>query len=168
MTSKTRAAAPSALEVIANTAIDIIAAASGRMAEKGHVRAVQPIIDEMWAAGGQRRDQILRIADRIATECGDRKDLKNTALSILRVRASRAQKAAGDPEQGITLRSGVAQWQTPKPAKVPDYVGEALKLIAKAVEAGAISEGQAQAASTALLTPIEVPAPAPRRLRRAA
>jgi hypothetical protein len=109
---------------------------------------------------------ILRIADRIATECGDRKDLKNTALSILRVRASRAQKAAGDLEQGITLRSGVAQWQPPKEAKTPDYIGEALKLIAKAVEAGAISEAQAQAASSTLLSPVEVQAP--RRLRRAA
>lgn len=166
MARKTRTAAPSALEVIANTATGIIAAASGRVAEKGHVKAVQPIIDYMWAAGGQTRDMILRIADRIATECGDRKDLKNTALSILRVRASRAQKAAGDQEQGITLRSGVAQWQEPKAAKVPDYIGEALKLIAKAVEAGKISEAQAQAASATLLTPVEVQAP--RRLRRAA
>lgn len=166
MARKTAADAPTALEVIANTATDIIAAASGRMSEKGHVRAVQPIIDGLWAAGGQTRDQILRIADRIATECGDRKDLKNTALSILRVRASRAQKAAGDLEQGITLRSGVAQWQAPKAARAPDYIGEALKLIAKAVEAGAISEAQAQQASTALLAPVEVQAP--RRIRRAA
>jgi hypothetical protein len=166
MARKTKETAPSALEVIANTATGIIAAASGRAAEKGHVKAVQPIIDGMWAAGGQTRDQILRVADRIATECGDRKDLKNTALSILRVRASRAQKAAGDAEQGITLRSGVAQWQAPKPAKTPDYIGEALKLIAKAVEAGNISEAQAQTASTTLLTPVEVQAP--RRLRRAA
>ena len=166
MARKTKETAPSALEVIANTATGIIAAASGRAAEKSHVKAVQPIIDGMWAAGGQTRDQILRIADRIATECGDRKDLKNTALSILRVRASRAQKAAGDQEQGITLRSGVAQWQPPKPAKTTDYIGEALKLIAKAVEAGNISEAQAQQASTTLLTPVEVQAP--RRLRRAA
>lgn len=166
MARMTRIAAPSALEVIATTATGIIAAASGRVAEKGHVKAVQPIIDGMWSAGGQTRDQILRIADRIATECGDRKDLKNTALSILRVRASRAQKAAGDLEQGITLRSGVAQWQAPKAPRVPDYIGEALKLIAKAVEAGAISEAQAQHASTTLLTPVEVQAP--RRLRRAA
>jgi hypothetical protein len=168
MARKTGTAAPTALEVIANTATGIIAAASGRVAEKSHVKAVQPIIDGMWAAGGQTRDQILRIADRIATECGDRKDLKNTALSILRVRASRAQKAAGDHEQGITLRSGVAQWQAPKPAKTTDYIGEALKLIAKAVEAGAISEAQAQQASTTLLTPVEVLVQAPRRLRRAA
>jgi len=168
MARKTRTAAPSALEVIANTATGIIAAASGRVAEKGHVKAVQPVIDEMWQAGGQTRDMILRIADRIATECGDRKDLKNTALSILRVRASRAQKAAGDLEQGITLRSGVAQWQAPKPAKTTDYIGEALKLIAKAVEAGAISEAQAQTASSTLLTPVEVPVQARRRLRRAA
>ena len=98
MARKTKAGAPTALEVIANTATGIIAAASGRVAEKGHTKAVQPIIEGMWAAGGQTRDQILRIADRIATECSDRKDLKNTALSILRVRASRAQKAAGDQE----------------------------------------------------------------------
>ena len=166
MARKTKAGAPSALEVIANTATGIIAAASGRVAEKGHVKAVQPVIDEMWQAGGQTRDMILRIADRIATECGDRKDLKNTALSILRVRASRAQKAAGDAEQGITLRSGVAQWQPPKPAKVADYIGEALKLVAKAVEVGTINEAQAQAASLALLQPADVEAP--RRLRRAA
>jgi len=166
MVRKTAVGAPSALEVIATTATGIIAAASGRVAEKGHVKAVQPIIDGMWATGGQTRDMILRIADRIATECGDRKDLKNTALSILRVRASRAQKAAGDLEQGITLRSGVAQWQPPKAPKTRDFVGEALALIAKAVEAGAISEAQAQQASTTLLTPVEVQAP--RRLRRAA
>jgi hypothetical protein len=122
----------------------------------------------LWAAGGAKRNIILRIADKIAAELSDRKDLKNTALSILRVRASRAQKAAGDPEQGITLRSGVAQWQAPKPAKTTDYIGEALKLIAKAVEAGAISEAQAQQASMTLLTPVEVPVQARRRLRRAA
>jgi hypothetical protein len=117
-----------------------------------HIKAVQPVITELWAAGGAKRNIILRIADKIAAELSDRKDLKNTALSILRVRASRAQKAAGDLEQGITLRSGVAQWQAPKAATVTDYIGEALKRIAKAVEYGQVTEARAKAAAAMLLT----------------
>jgi len=69
----------------------------------------------------------------------------------VRVRASRAQKAAGDPEQGIILRTGVAAWGEPKSAKVRDYLGEALATLAKGVEAGQVPADRLEKAAQVLL-----------------
>jgi hypothetical protein len=93
----------------------------------------------------------LRVADQVARECGEDKALKNNALSILRVRANRAQKAAGDPEQGIILRTGVAGWGEPKAANVRDYLGEALATLAKGVEAGQVPADRLEKAAQVLL-----------------
>jgi hypothetical protein len=93
----------------------------------------------------------LRVADQVARECGEDKALKNNALSILRVRANRAQKANNDPEQGIILRTGVAVWGEPKSAKVRDYLGEALATLAKGVEAGQVPADRLEKAAQVLL-----------------
>ena len=151
-----------AVDVVATSATTLLQAASGRALEKTAAEAVQPVISALWSAGGSDRDLILRIADRVARDAGQDAVLKNAALSILRVRAGRAQKAAGDLEQGITLRSGIAQWGAPKAPPVKDYIGEALALLAKGVEAGRVDAKRLETVAQVLLGNVQVaPKPAP-------
>ena len=145
-----------AVDVVATSATTLLQAASGRALEKTASEAVQPVINALWSAGGSDRDLILRIADRVSRDAGQDATLKNAALSILRVRASRAQKAAGDPEQGITLRSGIAQWGAPKAPPVKDYIGEALALLAKGVEAGRVDAKRLETVAQVLLGSVQV------------
>ncbi len=140
-----------AAKVVTETSNLIVRAATGRMITAEQSEKVQPTINALWAAGGPTRDLILRVADQVARECGEDKALKNNALSILRVRASRAQKANNDPEQGIVLRTGVAAWGEPKTAKVRDYLGEALAILAKGVEAGQVPADRLEKAAQVLL-----------------
>ena len=140
-----------AAQVVTEASNLIIRAATGRSITNEQSEKVQPTINSLWSAGGPTRDLILRVADQVARECGEDKALKNNALSILRVRANRAQKAAGDPEQGIILRTGVAVWGEPKSAKVRDYLGEALAILAKGVEAGQVPADQLEKAAQVLL-----------------
>jgi hypothetical protein len=140
-----------AAKVVTETSNLIVRAATGRMITAEQSEKVQPTINALWAAGGPTRDLILRVADQVARECGEDKALKNNALSILRVRASRAQKANNDPEQGIVLRTGVAVWGEPKSAKVRDYLGEALATLAKGVEAGQVPADRLEKAAQVLL-----------------
>ena len=140
-----------AAQVVTETSNIIVRAATGRMITAEQSEKVQPTINALWSAGGPTRDLILRVADQVARECGEDKALKNNALSILRVRANRAQKAAGDPEQGIILRTGVAVWGEPKSAKVRDYLGEALATLAKGVEAGQVPADRLEKAAQVLL-----------------
>ena len=151
-----------AVDVVATSATTLLQAASGRALEKTAAEAVQPVISALWSAGGTDRDLILRIADRVSRDAGQDATLKNAALSILRVRASRAQKAAGDAEQGTTLRSGIAQWGAPKTPTVKDYIGEALALLAKGVEAGRVDAARLETVAQVLLGNVQVaPKPAP-------
>jgi hypothetical protein len=143
--------AADAAKVVTETSNLIVRAATGRMITAEQSEKVQPTINALWSAGGPTRDLILRVADQVARECGEDKALKNNALSILRVRANRAQKAAGDPEQGIILRTGVAVWGEPKTAKVRDYLGEALATLAKGVEAGQVPADRLEKAAQVLL-----------------
>jgi hypothetical protein len=143
--------AAEAAQVVTETSNLIVRAATGRMITAEQSEKVQPTINALWSAGGPTRDLILRVADQVARECEADKALKNNALSILRVRASRAQKAAGDPEQGIILRTGVAAWGEPKTAKVRDYLGEALATLAKGVEAGQVPADRLEKAAQVLL-----------------
>jgi hypothetical protein len=143
--------AADAAKVVTETSNLIVRAATGRMITAEQSEKVQPTINALWSAGGPTRDLILRVADQVARECEEDKALKNNALSILRVRASRAQKAAGDPEQGIILRTGVAAWGEPKTAKVRDYLGEALATLAKGVEAGQVPADRLEKAAQVLL-----------------
>ena len=143
--------AADAARVVTETSNLIVRAATGRMITAEQSEKVQPTINALWKAGGPTRDLILRVADAVARECGEDAKLKNNALSILRVRASRAQKAAGDPEQGIILRTGVAAWGEPKSAKVRDYLGEALATLAKGVEAGQVPADRLEKAAQVLL-----------------
>jgi hypothetical protein len=140
-----------AAKVVTETSNLIVRAATGRMITAEQSEKVQPTINALWSAGGPTRDLILRVADQVARECEADKALKNNALSILRVRANRAQKAAGDPEQGIILRTGVAAWGEPKTAKVRDYLGEALATLAKGVEAGQVPADRLEKAAQVLL-----------------
>ena len=140
-----------AAKVVTETSNLIVRAATGRMITAEQSEKVQPTINALWAAGGPTRDLILRVADQVARECEADKALKNNALSILRVRANRAQKAAGDPEQGIILRTGVAVWGEPKSAKVRDYLGEALAILAKGVEKGQVPADRLEKAAQVLL-----------------
>jgi hypothetical protein len=140
-----------AAKVVTETSNLIVRAATGRMITAEQSEKVQPTINALWGAGGPTRDLILRVADQVARECGEDAKLKNNALSILRVRANRAQKAAGDPEQGIILRTGVAAWGEPKSAKVRDYLGEALATLAKGVEAGQVPADRLEKAAQVLL-----------------
>ena len=140
-----------AAKVVTETSNLIVRAATGRMITAEQSEKVQPTINALWAAGGPTRDLILRVADQVARECGEDKALKNNALSILRVRASRAQKANNDPEQGIILRTGVAVWGIPKEPKVKDYLGEALAILAKGVEAGQVPADRLEKAAQVLL-----------------
>ncbi len=140
-----------AAQVVTEASNLIIRAATGRSITNEQAEKVQPTINALWSAGGPTRDLILRVADQVARECGEDKALKNNALSILRVRANRAQKAAGDPEQGIILRTGVAAWGEPKSAKVRDYLGEALATLAKGVEAGQVPADRLEKAAQVLL-----------------
>jgi hypothetical protein len=140
-----------AAKVVTETSNLIVRAATGRMITAEQSEKVQPTINALWSAGGPTRDLILRVADAVARECGEDAKLKNNALSILRVRASRAQKAAGDPEQGIILRTGVAVWGIPKEPKVKDYLGEALAILAKGVEAGQVPADRLEKAAQVLL-----------------
>ena len=140
-----------AAKVVTETSNLIVRAATGRMITAEQSEKVQPTINALWSAGGPTRDLILRVADQVARECGEDKALKNNALSILRVRANRAQKAAGDPEQGIILRTGVAVWGIPKEPKVKDYLGEALATLAKGVEAGQVPADRLEKAAQVLL-----------------
>ena len=140
-----------AAQVVTEASNLIIRAATGRSITNEQSEKVQPTINSLWSAGGPTRDLILRVADQVARECGEDKALKNNALSILRVRANRAQKAAGDPEQGIILRTGVAVWGEPKSAKVRDYLGEALAILAKGVEAGQVPADRLEKAAQVLL-----------------
>lgn len=140
-----------AAKVVTETSNLIVRAATGRMITAEQSEKVQPTINALWSAGGPTRDLILRVADQVARECGEDKALKNNALSILRVRANRAQKAAGDPEQGIILRTGIAAWGEPKSAKVRDYLGEALATLAKGVEAGQVPADRLETAAQVLL-----------------
>ena len=152
----------SAVDVVATSATTLLQAASGRALEKTAAETVQPVISALWSAGGTDRDLILRIADRVSRDAGQDATLKNAALSILRVRASRAQRAAGDPEQGITLRSGIAQWGAPKAPPVKDYIGEALALLAKGVEAGRVDAKRLETVAQVLLGSVQVaPKPEP-------
>jgi len=143
--------AADAAKVVTEASNLIIRAATGRSITNEQAEKVQPTINALWGAGGPTRDLILRVADQVARECGEDKALKNNALSILRVRANRAQKAAGDPEQGIILRTGVAVWGEPKSAKVRDYLGEALATLAKGVEAGQVPADRLEKAAQVLL-----------------
>lgn len=143
--------AADAARVVTEASNLIIRAATGRSITNEQAEKVQPTINALWSAGGPTRDLILRVADQVARECGEDAKLKNNALSILRVRASRAQKAAGDPEQGIILRTGVAAWGEPKSAKVRDYLGEALATLAKGVEAGQVPADRLEKAAQVLL-----------------
>ena len=143
--------AADAASVVTETSNLIVRAATGRMITAEQSEKVQPTINALWSAGGPTRDLILRIADQVARECGEDAKLKNNALSILRVRANRAQKAAGDPEQGIILRTGVAVWGIPKEPKVKDYLGEALAILAKGVEAGQVPADRLEKAAQVLL-----------------
>ena len=143
--------AADASRVVTEASNLIIRAATGRSITNEQAEKVQPTINALWSAGGPTRDLILRVADQVARECGEDKALKNNALSILRVRANRAQKAAGDPEQGIILRTGVAVWGEPKSAKVRDYLGEALATLAKGVEAGQVPADRLEKAAQVLL-----------------
>ena len=143
--------AADAARVVTEASNLIIRAATGRSITNEQAEKVQPTINALWGAGGPTRDLILRVADRVARECGEDKALKNNALSILRVRANRAQKAAGDPQQGIVLRTGVAVWGAPKTAKVRDYLGEALAILAKGVEAGQVPADRLEKAAQVLL-----------------
>ena len=140
-----------AAHVVTEASNLIIRAATGRSITNEQAEKVQPTINALWSAGGPTRDLILRVADQVARECGEDKALKNNALSILRVRANRAQKAAGDSEQGIILRTGVAVWGEPKSAKVRDYLGEALATLAKGVEAGQVPADRLEKAAQVLL-----------------
>ena len=140
-----------ATQVVTEAANLIIRAATGRTITTEQAEKVQPTITALWSAGDPARSLILRIADRVASETGADKALRNNALSILRVRANRAQKAAGDPEQGIVLRTGVAVWGAPKPDKVRDYLGEALAILAKGVEAGQVPADRLEKAAQVLL-----------------
>jgi hypothetical protein len=144
-----------AAKVVTETSNLIVRAATGRMITAEQSEKVQPTINALWSAGGPTRDLILRVADAVARECGEDAKLKNNALSILRVRASRAQKAAGDPEQGIILRTGVAVWGEPKSAKVRDYLGEALATLAKGVEAGQVPADRLEKAAQVLLGTVQ-------------
>ena len=146
-----RTAEQEAAQVVTETSNIIVRAAAGRLITAEQSEKVQPTINALWSAGGPTRDLILRVADQVARECGEDKALKNNALSILRVRANRAQKAAGDPEQGIVLRTGVAVWGEPKSAKVRDYLGEALATLAKGVEAGQVPADRLEKAAQVLL-----------------
>ena len=143
--------AADAAKVVTEASNLIIRAATGRSITNEQAEKVQPTINALWSAGGPTRDLILRVADQVARECGEDKALKNNALSILRVRANRAQKAAGDPEQGIILRTGVAVWGEPKSAKVRDYLGEALAILAKGVEKGQVPADRLEKAAQVLL-----------------
>ncbi len=143
--------AADAARVVTEASNLIIRAATGRSITNEQAEKVQPTINALWSAGGPTRDLILRVADQVARECGEDKALKNNALSILRVRANRAQKAAGDPEQGIILRTGVAAWGETKAAKVRDYLGEALATLAKGVEAGQVPPDRLEKAAQVLL-----------------
>ena len=140
-----------AAQVVTEAANLIIRAATGRTITTEQSEKVQPTITALWSAGDPARSLILRIADRVASETGADKALRNNALSILRVRANRAQKAAGDPDQGIVLRTGVAVWGEPKSAKVRDYLGEALATLAKGVEAGQVPADRLEKAAQMLL-----------------
>jgi len=140
-----------AAQVVTEASNLIIRAATGRSITNEQSEKVQPTINSLWSAGGPTRDLILRVADQVARECGEDAKLKNNALSILRVRANRAQKAAGDPEQGIVLRTGVAVWGIPKEPKVKDYLGEALATLAKGVEAGQVPADRLEKAAQVLL-----------------
>jgi hypothetical protein len=146
-----RTAEQEAAHVVAEASNLIIRAATGRSITNEQAEKVQPTINALWSAGGPTRDLILRVADQVARECGEDKALKNNALSILRVRANRAQKANNDPEQGIILRTGVATWGEPKSAKVRDYLGEALATLAKGVEAGQVPADRLEKAAQVLL-----------------
>ena len=146
-----RTAEQEAAQVVTEASNLIIRAATGRSITNEQAEKVQPTINALWSAGGPTRDLILRVADQVARECGEDAKLKNNALSILRVRANRAQKAAGDPEQGIVLRTGVAAWGEPKTAKVRDYLGEALATLAKGVEAGQVPADRLEKAAQVLL-----------------
>ena len=146
-----RTAEQEAAQVVTEASNLIIRAATGRMITAEQSEKVQPTINALWSAGGPTRDLILRVADQVARECGEDKALKNNALSILRVRANRAQKAAGDPEQGIVLRTGVAVWGPARSAKVRDYLGEALATLAKGVEAGQVPADRLEKAAQVLL-----------------
>jgi hypothetical protein len=106
--------AADAAQVVTEASNLIIRAATGRSITNEQAEKVQPTINALWGAGGPTRDLILRVADQVARECEADKALKNNALSILRVRANRAQKANTDPDQGIILRTGVAAWGEPK------------------------------------------------------
>ena len=146
-----RTAEQDAAQVVTEASNLIIRAATGRSITNEQAEKVQPTINALWGAGGPTRDLILRVADQVARECEADKALKNNALSILRVRANRAQKAAGDPEQGIILRTGVAVWGIPKEPKVKDYLGEALATLAKGVEAGQVPADRLEKAAQVLL-----------------
>ena len=146
-----RTAEQEAAQVVTEASNLIIRAATGRSITNEQAEKVQPTINALWGAGGPTRDLILRVADQVARECGDDKALKNNALSILRVRANRAQKAAGDPEQGIILRTGVAVWGPARAVKVRDYLGEALATLAKGVEAGQVPADRLEKAAQVLL-----------------
>ena len=146
-----RTAEQEAAQVVTETSNLILRAAAGRLITAEQSERVQPTINALWSAGGPTRDLILRVADQVARECGEDKALKNNALSILRVRANRAQKANNDPEQGIILRTGVAVWGEPKAAKVRDYLGEALATLAKGVEAGQVPADRLEKAAQVLL-----------------
>lgn len=150
-----RTAEQEAAHVVAEASNLIIRAATGRSITNEQAEKVQPTINALWSAGGPTRDLILRVADQVARECEADKALKNNALSILRVRANRAQKAAGDPEQGIILRTGVAAWGEPKSAKVRDYLGEALATLAKGVEAGQVPADRLEKAAQVLLGTVQ-------------
>ena len=150
-TTAERTAEQEAAKVVTETSNLIVRAATGRMITAEQSEKVQPTINALWGAGGQTRDLILRVADMVARECEADKALKNNALSILRVRANRAQKANNDPEQGIVLRTGVAVWGIPKEPKVKDYLGEALAILAKGVEAGQVPADRLEKAAQVLL-----------------
>ena len=147
--------AADAARVVTEASNLIIRAATGRSITNEQAEKVQPTINALWGAGGPTRDLILRVADQVARECGEDKALKNNALSILRVRANRAQKANNDPEQGIVLRTGVAVWGEPKTAKVRDYLGEALATLAKGVEAGQVPADRLEKAAQVLLGTVQ-------------
>ena len=154
VTDETTEAADAA-RVVTEASNLIIRAATGRSITNEQAEKVQPTINALWGAGGPTRDLILRVADQVARECGEDKALKNNALSILRVRANRAQKANNDPEQGIVLRTGVAVWGEPKSAKVRDYLGEALATLAKGVEAGQVPADRLEKAAQVLLGTVQ-------------
>ena len=152
---ETSTAEQEAAKVVTETSNLIVRAATGRMITAEQSEKVQPTINALWSAGGPTRDLILRVADQVARECEADKALKNNALSILRVRANRAQKANNDPEQGIVLRTGIAAWGEPKSAKVRDYLGEALATLAKGVEAGQVPADRLEKAAQVLLGTVQ-------------